>query len=132
MTADINCRSCHVTKPEDQFSWRSIASAKRHYICKECQKEVTRSHHLNVKYGITQDDFTKMLVEQDGLCAICGEPEYQSKALAVDHCHATGKNRALLCQSCNTGIGKLKEDPALLRAAANYVEAQMGMRVLGA
>jgi hypothetical protein len=50
----------------------------------------------------------------------------------VDHCHITGRVRALLCQACNTGIGKLKEDPALIRKSADYVEVQLGMRVLGA
>ena len=44
------------------------------------------------------------------------------KSLSVDHCHTTGKVRGLLCQSCNTGIGLLKEDTKLFMAAIEYLE----------
>ena len=59
-----------------------------------------------------------MLAEQGGLCAICGV----APAAHVDHDHETGAVRALLCFNCNGGLGQFKDDPAVLRAAAGYVE----------
>lgn len=59
---------------------------------------------------------------QGGRCLLCGEV----KPLAVDHDHVTGAVRGLLCKGCNTGIGLLREDPMLLRAAARYLESHRG------
>jgi hypothetical protein len=61
-----------------------------------------------------------MKIAQAGRCKIC-DRQPQSKGLHIDHCHSTGKVRGLLCGTCNQGIGLLKEDPELIRKAANYV-----------
>ncbi len=58
-----------------------------------------------------------MLVAQGGLCAICRV----APAVHVDHDHATGAVRALLCFSCNGGLGQFKDNPEFLHAAAYYV-----------
>jgi hypothetical protein len=62
-----------------------------------------------------------MLAENDNRCAICGAPPGE-KRLAIDHSHATGRVRSLLCISCNNGLGRFKDDPALLRSAADYLD----------
>ena len=72
------------------------------------------------KFGIGLYQYQTILNEQNGLCYLCGETDFRN--LAVDHCHKTGKVRRLLCTSCNTGLGKFKDDPSLLRKAAMYVE----------
>lgn len=82
---------------------------------------------LKYNFGITLAEYSKMIADQDNKCAICGQPETHKrngriKALAVDHCHTTGKIRGLLCSDCNTGIGKMKDDPQVLRKAAEYLE----------
>ncbi len=82
---------------------------------------------LKCRYGITLDQYNAMVEAQGGLCAICGKPETRLhkgklKRLATDHCHDRKKVRALLCHQCNTGIGSFVDDPALLRAAAAYLE----------
>nr|WP_246078449.1 endonuclease VII domain-containing protein [Modestobacter excelsi] len=59
-----------------------------------------------------------MLNDQGGLCAICRE----APAEQVDHDHDTNAVRALLCFNCNGGLGQFRDDPAVLRAAADYVE----------
>ena len=70
------------------------------------------------RYGLTPEQFYKMLQKQGGLCGVCK----RSKAAVVDHVHCTGKVRELLCQMCNLGLGNFKEDPELLRAAARYLK----------
>lgn len=74
------------------------------------------------RFGITKDDYAGMVVAQGSKCAICGTFHEYAAALAVDHCHSTGKVRGLLCRSCNTALGFLKDDVALLRAAIDYLE----------
>lgn len=73
-----------------------------------------RDKELRNKYGITLDDYNEMLKAQDGVCALCGKTEKvksragKIRALAVDHCHDTGRVRGLLCYRCNqliAGIG---------------------------
>jgi hypothetical protein len=77
-----------------------------------------RTYHLRRRYGITAADADALLAAQGGLCAICRA----APAGHVDHDHDTGAVRALLCFNCNGGLGQFKDDPALLRAAADYVE----------
>jgi len=78
-------------------------------------------------YGIDLLQYSQMFMAQNGKCAICGN-DYGGhrngvqKALAVDHDHKTGKVRGLLCEPCNQGIGKLKDDYKILRQAADYLE----------
>jgi len=79
------------------------------------------------RYGLTPEQHDAMLAAQNGLCAICGSPPNPdgiraASRLHTDHDHVTGKARALLCNSCNNGLGRFKDDPALLRAAAEYIE----------
>jgi hypothetical protein len=71
------------------------------------------------KYGMTVADFERMKSEQDGSCAICGQP--LGDDIAVDHDHGTGKVRGLLHRGCNTGIGMLGEDPDVLEGAIVYL-----------
>ena len=54
-----------------------------------------------------------------GLCAICRRPS--TRKLAMDHCHATGKLRGLLCQPCNTGLGHFQDDVERMQRAIDYL-----------
>ena len=60
-----------------------------------------------------------MQLEQDNRCAICGA--MPKKPLFVDHCHVTGKVRGLLCVSCNTALGLLKDSITALEQAIKYL-----------
>jgi hypothetical protein len=75
------------------------------------------------KYGLTSGDYEGMLSAQGGKCALCGLPDVTGRRLAVDHSHATGRVRGLLCHRCNTGIGLLGDNPELLRRGAEYLDA---------
>lgn len=90
--------------------------------------ERVRSYRFKAAYGITVEQYREMEAAQDGLCAICGKPEavlhkttLEPRQLAVDHCHKTGKVRALLCSSCNGGLGNFRDDTTLLERAITYL-----------
>ena len=53
--------------------------------------------------GVTDEDYERLLTAQGGHCALC-LTKPKSRRLHVDHDHATGRIRGLLCQSCNTGL----------------------------
>ena len=91
---------------------------------KDYNIERQRPYHLMTKYGITEADYERMLKEQGGRCAICDTdtPTGKWKVFAVDHCHHTGVVRGLLCNECNRGMGLLRDDPDLLRKAADYLK----------
>lgn len=75
------------------------------------------------KYGINKETYMDMFNKQGGKCCICYIPQDKLKRrLAVDHCHKTGKVRALLCLNCNRGIGMLKDNPEYLRRAVELLE----------
>ena len=83
-------------------------------------------YRLKGKFGISIDDFNKMLAAQDGVCAICREKNFLDRRLAVDHDHATSIVRGLLCTGCNGMLGLSKDRPGVLRAAAEYLERGRG------
>lgn len=83
--------------------------------------------HFRSKYGITLEERNEMELNQDGLCAIChrnpdGLKLMGAANLQVDHNHETKQVRGLLCHSCNIGLGKFKDSPELLEAAAEYLK----------
>lgn len=105
-------------------------------VCVMATRERARRYHANYKeriaekrllkeYGITREDYARMLEAQGGVCAICQGARPDGKPLYVDHCHTTGAVRALLCTQCNTGIGMFGDDPDRLLAAAAYLLRQI-------
>lgn len=82
---------------------------------------------LRGSFGLSLEDYQRMHDAQGGRCAICDSPENETrngkvKMLAVDHCHETGKIRGLLCCPCNQAIGKLRDNSAIMRRAADYID----------
>ena len=71
-------------------------------------------------YGITTIEFAGLVMAQGGRCAICREAP-AGKELAIDHDHATGKVRGLLCANCNLALGLLHDDPKLMLSAVEYL-----------
>jgi len=75
--------------------------------------------------GFSRKDYQKVYEQQNGKCAICGNPEtsrnqWGVKKLAVDHDHTTDKFRGLLCSACNTRLAVL-EDRVFVQAAQSYI-----------
>jgi hypothetical protein len=96
-----------------------------------CPKHLQYGYNLS-RFGITLEDFVRMLEAQGGVCAICGGVNANGKALSVDHDHGCCPGdrscgacvRGLLCANCNFMLGSGKDDPGRLRAAAAYIESR--------
>lgn len=87
------------------------------------QREYERVTKLRSKYGISADDWDRLYDLQLGRCPICLIALVET-TVHVDHDHETDEVRGLLCKHCNPGLGYFKDDPAALRRAAAYLEAQ--------
>lgn len=86
---------------------------------------IVRRHNLK-RWGLTPEAYESMLAGQGGVCACCGKPESAVHAgkvrhLAIDHDHATGKIRGLLCSHCNLALGHTKDDPERLQKLIQYL-----------
>jgi len=95
------------------------------YRCRPCRRDFKRKE----KYNIGDEYFRELLKQQKEVCAICKKKEsyFVSKTkrvreLCVDHCHATGKIRGLLCTQCNIALGKFQESKENLLSAIEYLE----------
>ena len=98
--------------------------ASRKYRAKHRDRVLARrkqEDRLKYRYGITRTDHTAMLLKQDGRCAVCGCED----KLVVDHDHATGEVRGLLCNGCNVGLGQFRDNPYLLARAADYLKEHL-------
>ena len=113
------CRKCKTMfKPK----------APSHLYCSDdCADAALQDAYLKRNYGITYETYLQMLQEQNSKCYLCGSEGFlMDKAkhklkLVVDHCHETEKVRKLLCHNCNRALGLFKDNPDVMRAAANYV-----------
>lgn len=130
------CSLCHKIKDIGEFYIRNNRKHNRTSRCGQClnkimrekyNPELMRGYDLMKLYGITHKDYLRMLKQQDGKCAICNRPEPEvtkkhKKFLCIDHDHKSRIVRGLLCDSCNRGIGLLKDDPAILSSAISYLQ----------
>ena len=83
------------------------------------------------RYGLEYSDYLKIVEEQKGVCAICGEPpdvNQRKKRLNIDHCHKTGQIRGLLCDLCNRALGLLRDDTKLLERSIQYLNKYANAR----
>jgi len=112
---------------QDQKLYHAKNRAKANLASAEWKKknpQKNREIQLKHKYGITPDQIMAAMNKQNHRCAVCGGINNDSgkRVLGVDHCHATGKVRGMLCGNCNRMIGMAKDSPSILMAAARYLE----------
>lgn len=91
--------------------------------CKTAQASSQRVNQLR-QYGLTPADYDRMWSEQGGVCAICrleGSGTLSGRLMAVDHDHASGRVRGLLCQRCNHAVGLLHDDADRAMTLAAYL-----------
>lgn len=118
------CKPCKVRRFREWRAKNPDYDQRRYWANRDSERE----RHLLAKYGITFQDYYRMLAEQDGRCAICSRPEPTNRMFDVDHDHETGTVRGLLCTSCNRVLGHAGDSPERLRAAADYLASRKSRR----
>jgi NMD protein affecting ribosome stability and mRNA decay len=123
------CPDCGQVKKRDEWvKNRSTADGLGSY-CKPCHNTRIKaialrlygghdSFLLKLRYGISRPDVESMVQRQNGKCAVCKK----RPARHVDHDHRSGKVRGMLCFSCNRGLGKFDDDPAVIAQALEYLQ----------
>jgi hypothetical protein len=123
------CWVCGKTKRIENFNRGSKGLLGRRRDCKDCHNAQARKRHLmkNI-HGISIESNNEMVEKQGRVCAICRQPERYISArghlriLCIDHDHATGLIRELLCNRCNRIIGYAKDNSEILEAASSYIK----------
>jgi hypothetical protein len=124
------CPRCEEVRPLSAFGSNEAKKSGLAAYCRPCHNRVmadnkaknhgsVRSYFLKRRYGLTEDDVAAMLQGQAGRCLVC---LHFQPLPHVDHDHATGEIRGLLCFRCNGALGQFRDDSAIMRRAADYLE----------
>lgn len=108
------CSTCRNPLPIGHFNKNRKQSDGLQNNCRSCQADKNRLWN----YDIPSEEYSQMVVEQDGKCAICEEKH----PLLVDHDHRTGKLRRLLCRKCNSLLGMCDDSVNRLQKAIAYLK----------
>ena len=138
------CGTCEEVKPVEDFAKGRSQVDGLQGFCRPCgtikqakwrtdnRSQANRSaadSHRRRRLGMEPHEYDQLLDEQEGVCAICKgkcitkTTTGTQKSLAADHDHGTGVIRGLLCARCNTAIGLLGDDPAIVAAALAYLSS---------
>jgi len=133
------CYKCKETKQIDSFYKNKTKKGGYQNICKECHKkmiienqkanpkktkEINRRSRIKTKYGIDEEAYNDLLLKQNNACALCGSTDVRRKGnsrLIIDHNHATGEVRGLLCHPCNRILGMIKDSKEWALNAVEYL-----------
>lgn len=115
------CKACRSVKTKQYYidnKEKIIEQGKKRYFLNKLKDPLfIRKQSLRVKFNLTLEQYDQLIQLQEHKCKICK----QVKKLNVDHCHATGKVRGLLCRSCNLALGFLEDDESRIASAGDYI-----------
>jgi hypothetical protein len=126
------CTRCHQAKLYYAFRYRKVRN-RLDTVCIECQRAKDKKNYQlragvqvatnrRLRYGVTPQKFVEMLQEQKFRCLCCGDDlPAISKNVHIDHDHKTNAVRGIVCKNCNLMLAYGRDDPARLRAAADYL-----------
>jgi hypothetical protein len=131
-----SCKSCESARRAEWYqqnrervigkvrSWRHenrdrYLAYQRDY--KRSRADAERAGYLRRRFGLSIEDYYSILASQGGGCGVCGALHPDGKPLHVDHDHATGRVRGLLCFNCNGGLGQFRDDVDALANAIGYL-----------
>jgi hypothetical protein len=125
----IHCRNCGEYFDEDKMYISKRGSYKTSTYCLTCAPLLSRIRNIE-KYGITIDQYHKMLEDQDYKCKICNKKDSSNRLrLCIDHDHSCCKGstscgkcvRGLICFRCNTALGNVKDNIKVLQSMIDYL-----------
>ncbi len=112
-TGRKDCKDCKNSAARKRWAENIEASTRYKKRARERAKER--------RYGITQEQFDQMLIDQDNKCGVCNIEFKNTKSTHIDHCHKTNKVRGLLCSDCNMALGQFYDNVELMNNAINYL-----------
>lgn len=131
------CKKCGLEKPADKKNFGESDG----YLCSPCNecrmkskkereaanpekyKTLRRNRHRKTLYNLSECEFKEMEKRANYCCEICSIPFSELKRNPdVDHCHATGIVRGLLCSKCNTALGSLEDNITFFYKAIKYLQ----------
>lgn len=136
------CKTCLLEKPLEDYpkagGYRKgrvphclpchrVQKARRMREARRRRPTLSRETNLKHRFGLSLEDYVRMLAEQGGACAGCGLSEERllrngkPQSLSVDHVHETGRIRGIVCNGCNRAVGLAGDDPKRLLAVRNYL-----------
>lgn len=131
----VTCHSCEQLFPESQATpWEPQSGRRTLYHCPPCVSDMApglvrfqhdrerTDSHLRKLYGIGVEDYESLYRFQAGKCSICERRPTKERRLVVDHDHATGEVRGLLCGRCNLALGALEDRKDWLNRARSYLK----------
>lgn len=129
-----NCRSCRRA-----YDRKRVAEGKKKW--KQATPEQALKYRIKYRFGISVEKYNELLIEQGGVCAICGLPPVNGVRLVVDHDHRCCKGRTkgcgkcvrgLLHVHCNTAIGWFQDSPEIAMKAVEYLRKYQSFTPIGA
>lgn len=120
-TLQVGCLECL-----EPFTYEiGTGRGRRPQLCSdECRRSRRRRLEIVDKYGVTLEQYNETWERQGGRCGICKTQDLVRPGdmfAPVDHCHATGRFRGLLCVECNLALGQFHDDPGRLIQALRYL-----------
>lgn len=133
------CKKCQISKSIDSYISSSSTKDKLRNWCKSCFTDYDKQRRNNLspeyKRGRSlvrywpelspiqaNDKYMELFKSQNEKCYICEtSTNWNGKSFPVDHCHKTNEVRGILCDDCNVGLGKFKDDIEILEKAINYL-----------
>jgi len=117
------CKPCHLEYGRERYANPEAFERRKMNkdIYKQRRKQSSRKWYLKSTHNITEEQYDKLFNKGDGECWICKESTEYS--LNVDHNHATGQIRGLLCGKCNRALGLFQDNKNIMQAAIKYLES---------
>ena len=120
------CSRCKSVLDISHFSKRSNRPSGVQSKCKTCEREVRRQYYkpheaIRRKLKISEQQYEELSSKEN--CESCKRPLTKK---CIDHDHATGKVRGVLCNNCNTALGLLYDDPEKIKALGDYLTRHSG------
>ena len=110
---------------ERSRAWRLVHHEElraKKKIYQKTHREVWWARHIKAQYGLTPSAFNKLLADQGGICAVCGNKDWNGRGPHVDHDHITGMVRGILCSNCNAALGQVKDSIPTLERMIEYLK----------